>query len=170
MISAFVIYVHQVLQTNQDGEIAALLRAILDEMGNTGFRKETPQVPNRFGFQPTVVASLVLLYLSLVAEMAAALFSISAKRFLNLHAFADRMQPEERAREIFWTKIWNIGRGGHRRITRLPLRLLLLAFFTFSCGLVVYLWKVYLTLALLVLMLIVCVVLMLVSLCLYITT
>lgn len=101
IISTFIIYIYPQLQTNPDGERAALLYIILDKVNNTIFGGDLPKVLKWLGPPPMVIASLILLYLSLTATMAV-LFSVPAKQMLNLYTFANTQKPKGRASNILW--------------------------------------------------------------------
>ena len=163
-ISAYIIYMHPQLRTDPDKERATLLRVILREMDRSVFGGQLPQAQKWFAPPHTVVAPPALLHLSFAATMVAALSSVSVKRMLNVYTFYIRMQFKGRTGNCLRFMLLTVGLLTQQIMIFMSSLLLLLACFTSSCSLVVYLWKVNLAPAPPVLMLTICIVLILLSL------
>jgi hypothetical protein len=89
VISAFIIYIHPQLQVDPNEESADLLRVLLYKTDSTTFGGDVPVVSRWTGPQRTVVAALMLLYLSFACSITAVLYAILAKQLLDLYASID---------------------------------------------------------------------------------
>lgn len=137
MTSAFVIYIHPQLQRDPSEDSAGLLRVLLYRTDSTIFGDEVPGIPEWTGPQYTVVAALILLYLSLATSMTAVLYSILAKQLLTIYALA-ASKPK------WFSKILHVA------VLLLSL-MLQLALFLLTCALTVYIWDINILVASLIL-------------------
>ena len=147
MTSAFIIYIHPQLQTDSGEESAGLLRVLLYKTDSTIFGGNVPGVPEWTGPPGTVVAALVLLYLSLAASVTSVLYAILAKQLLNLYALACAPGTPRDVDKFKWFTVTL-----HTVVLLLSL-LVQLALLFLSCALTVYIWKINLLVASLILVL-----------------
>ena len=146
MISACIVYGHSQLQNNSDTESAALLRVLLYKIGSAALEGEIPEVPRWIGPPPTVVAALVILYLSLGGTIGTVLLAMLAKRMLNIHAALGTSGEEsETSRPGHWRFTGLV----HAVIFILPI-VLEASLLLLSCAVIVYVWKINLLIALFV--------------------
>jgi len=140
--SAFVVYVHPNLEPDFGEQAVNLSRVALYNTNPTLFGNEIPEIPEWTGPEPTIVVSLVLLYLSLGFMTATVLFSILAKQMLYLFAFivSESVPPR---RDVLDKRLKRLGVG----IVFLLSSMLQISLLLLDFGLIVYTWKVNLKIA-----------------------
>lgn len=86
VISAFVVVIQPQLQPDPGKEFAALLRVLLHNMNKTAFGTTVPIVPEWTGPPSEIVATQVLLFLSLASMLSSVLFALLPKQLLGSYA------------------------------------------------------------------------------------
>lgn len=157
VVSAFIIYVHPKLQPDPDEDTAALLRVLLYKINNTIFGDDVPEAPRWTGPPLTIVATQLLLYLSLAATLGSVLFAIVTKELLNVCTLTGtwRSLAEDVRNQQLRLKWFTLSL--HVIIFTLS-ALLQSALLLCSCAVTVYLWKINILIASVLLASILCVV------------
>ena len=151
VIAAFVVAIQPQLQPDPVEESAALLRVILYNMDKTAFGAEVPTVPKWTGPPGEIVATEVLLYLSLITTLSTAFLTLLVKQ-LGITAAGPPEPDVERGQGV----VRRLGLSQSIRFQLLLLPLQLQAgLLCFGCALIVYLWNINVVISRIILFLIV---------------
>ena len=142
MSTAFVLYVHPELREDSGDDSASLLRILVYKTDSTTFGGSVPTIPLWNGPSRTIIAVQLLLYLSLLNQVASVVFAILAKQML--HLFALQTVWKRKDQEATYPRrlrgiIYFI-------VAALPL-LVELSLFLLSVAITVYLWKIEVVIA-----------------------
>ncbi|KAF9789626.1 hypothetical protein BJ322DRAFT_1043227 [Thelephora terrestris] len=139
VISAFVVFIQPQLQQDPGEDSAALLRVILYNMNKTAFGTTVPAVPDWTGPSNEIIATQVLLYLSLAFTLSSVLFALLAKQLSDTYDLVDSGDIEVGEESLSDIRVsWFALRF---LLLLLPFNLQFGLLFAY-CALTVYLWKV----------------------------
>jgi len=144
--TAFVLYIQPQLQEDSGDDSASLLRILVYKTDNTTFGGSAPTLPLWNGPSRTIIAVQLLLYLSLMIQVASVVFSILTKQMLHLFAFRTIWRSKDEREDPDYSYPGRLRGMITFLVFVLPLALEL-SLFLLSVAVTTYLWKIEVLLA-----------------------